>query len=232
MKDEDYIELFAQICGGYDKKGLELNTLLSLVNFKPCERLIDIGAGVGRLAIPISKYINVTAIDTNKILLDQIRDPNIEVVNMGIEDFYPEQKYDYGLLVWPSADDYKILFKNVIENVLKSDGRLLVIKSTDHDLRRLTKQFFPEIFEKGKNLLKILPDFFKIEKERIIETEHEYLSLDEALRLIRFAEEAYYGKKLNLEQTEGVKEFLNERERDGKIYIHSTLKVSVNKPKG
>jgi len=231
MNDKDFIELFVKDCEYYDNEEKELNALLSLVNFEKNEKLIDVGAGIGRLAIPLSKFLEVTAIDTNKALLDQIKDSNIEIINLKIEDYFPKQKFDYALIVWPGFHNYVEVFKHIKKKILKENGKLLIIKSLGHDLKRVTKKIFPEIFGQQKGFLKVLNEFFEKKEEKIIETEWIYPNFDEALKLIIFELEAFYGKKIVDNQIEIVKEFIREHEKSGKIYMNARLQISVNLPK-
>lgn len=173
----------------------------------------------------VSYAIGVTAIDTNKVLLDQIKDSNVEVIYGKIEEFNPKEKFDYGLIVWPGFHNYEEIFSYVKDKVLKEGGKLIVIKSKEHDLKRITKKLFPEIFGKQKKFLEVLLDFFEIEKEKIIETEWIYPNFDEALKLMIFELEAFYGKTLIEKQKRIVGEFINEHEKNGKIHMNATLKV-------
>lgn len=225
MKDKEFVCLFKKDCEYYDKKQKELKTILSLVDFKKSDRLVDIGAGIGRLAIPLSKHLKITAIDTNKILLDQIKNSNIEVIHGKIEEYYSKEKFDYALIAWPSTLNYAEVFEHVRRNVLKEDGKLLIIKSLEHDLKKITKKIFPEIFGNQKGSLEVLPYFFRIEKEKIIETEWVYPNSDEALRLILFELDAFYNKKVNNEQIEIIREFIREHEKFEKVYLNAKLKV-------
>lgn len=231
MKDEEFVYLFKKDCEYYDKEQKELKAILSLVDFKKSDKLIDIGAGIGRLAIPLSKHLKVTAIDTNKALLDQIKEPTIEVIHGRIEEFYPKKKFDYGLIVWPGFYNHEKILYHTKKNVLKSDGKLIIIKSIEHDLKKITKKLFPEIFGREKGFLKILPDFFKIEKEKIIETEGIYPNFDETLKLILFELEAFYDKKVDEGQIKIIKEFIKEHEKSGKVYLNAKLEVLLCKQK-
>lgn len=77
MEDKEVIELFTKDAEYYDKERKELAAILNLIDINSAKTLIDIGAGNGRLAIPLSQHLNVTAIDTNKTLIDLINEKNI-----------------------------------------------------------------------------------------------------------------------------------------------------------
>lgn len=231
MDSKDFVELFVKDCDYYDKDNIELNTVLSLIDFKPDETLIDIGAGIGRLAIPLSKHLKVTAIDTNKALINQITKPDIRVIHGKIEEFNPKEKYDYGLIVWPGFHNYREILNHIQEKVLKKNGKLIIIKSKEHDLKRITKKLYPDIFGQRKRIFEVLRDFFEIEKKKIIKTRWIYPNFEEALKLIIFELEAFYEKNINDEQKKVVEHFIREHEKEGKIYMGAILTVLVCNPK-
>lgn len=123
MDKKEFIECFKQDCAYYDLEQKELNIILSLVEFKPGERLIDIGAGLGRLAILLSRYVKVTAVDTDKILLNEI-DSKIEVINMKIEKYFPEKRFDYALIAWPQCENYELIFDHIKNKVFKRQWKI------------------------------------------------------------------------------------------------------------
>jgi len=231
MDDEDFVELFVKDCKYYDKTNVELNTILSLVTFKSNDTIIDIGAGIGRLAIPLSKHIKVTAIDTNKALLSHIKEPNTRIINGKIEKLNPIDKFDYDLIAWPGFNNYEEVLAHIKEKILKKTGKLIIVKSKQHDLKSITQKLFPELFGKEKGLLEVLPNFFEIEAEKIVWTEWVYPSFDEALRLIIFELEAFYGKTISKSQKPIVEHFIMEHEKEGKIHLSANLNVIICSPK-
>lgn len=225
MNKKQFIELFKKDCECYDIEQKELNAILSSVDFKLDERLIDIGGGVGRLALPLSKYVEVIAIDPNETLLNEIKDSKIETINIKIENYLPKQKFDYALIAWPQFENYEVIFNHVKTKILKENGKLIVLKSKQHSLREITKQLFPELFTSGKGFLKILPQYFNIEKEKVIETQQVYSSEDSAFKLMKFELEVFYGKKLDKEQKIILLKFLKEKEKLGKVYLNAKIRV-------
>lgn len=113
---------------------------------------------------------------------------------------------------------------------LKDNGKLIILKSRQHSLREITKQLFPELFISGKGFLEILPEYFSMEKEEIIETQQVYPNEDTAFKLMKFGIEAFYGKKLNKEQGVLLLRFLREKEKSGKICLTAIVKVILCYP--
>lgn len=227
MDDKTFAGYFKEDYSYYDVEEVELKTILSLANFKPNQTLIDIGAAIGRLAVPLSQYVRVTAIEPNKVLLDEIKNSEIIKVNEKIENFFPRDKFDFALIVWPQFDNYQIVFKHIKDNILKENGKLIVLKSKQHSLREVTKLLFPELFGEGKKFHEVLSDYFLIEKEEFIETKHIYPNIKIAFELIRFELECFYGKKINNEQEKVLKSFIEQHENSGKIIMNALLRVML-----
>ena len=226
MDDENFVELFRKDCEYYDKDRKEINSILSLVDFEPNDTLIDIGAGIGRLAIPLSKHLKVTAIDSNESLLSEIKEEDIEKINSRIENFSPEEKFDYALIAWPQFENQDEILRHIKNNILKENGKLIVIKSINHDLKRLAKILFPKIFNGLEDFLSVLNKSFNIDKEETIETQWIYPS-EEAFNLTIFGIEAFFDQSITSEQEKVIRDFIKEREREGKVYMDAELKVLI-----
>lgn len=231
MEDKEFAQYFKQDYCYYDMEKKELNKIISLINFKPNQILIDIGAGIGRLSVPLSKYVKVTSIEPNKVLLNEIKKENILKVNLKIENFFPKEKFDFALIGWPQFKEYHIIFKHIKDNILKENGQLIVIKSKQHSLREITKKLFPNLFGEGKNFLNILPKYFEIKKEELIETKHTYPNIEKAFKLMTFEIEGFYEKKINKEQERILFEFVKEHEDSGKILMNAQLRILLCNPK-
>jgi ubiquinone/menaquinone biosynthesis C-methylase UbiE len=227
MKDEDFIKHFKKDCNLYDLEKKELSQILSYANCKPNQTLIDIGAGIGRLSVPLSQHVKVTSVEPNKALLNEIKKDDILKINKKIEDYFPESKFDFALIAWPQFDEYHTIFKHIKHNVLKKDGQLILIKSKQHSLRKITKMLFPDLFSEGKKLLKILPEYFETIKEKFIETGHLYPDIENAFKLMKFEIEVFYGKIINQEQEKVLFEFVKRNENGGKVFMSSKSKIRL-----
>jgi hypothetical protein len=165
------------------------------------------------------------------MLLNEIKEENILGENEKIENFSPKDKFDFALIVWPQFEDYHAIFKHIKNNVLKESGHLIIIKSKQHSLREITKKLFPDLFGGGKNFLKVLPEYFEIEKEELMETKHTYPDIKKALNLVGFEIEGFYGKKIDEKQEKVLFEFVSEHEKNGKVIMNAQLKVILCKPR-
>lgn len=230
MKSEDFVYFFKKDCEYYDPANKELKAILSLTKFKQGRTLLDIGAGTGRLAVPLSEFLKVTAIDPNALLLEEIQAPAIKIIKKKVEEYHPKKKFDYALIAWPEFENYVPIFVHIKKNILKRDGKLILVKSSNHDLKEITKTLFPETFGKQKGIFSILKDFFKIEKERIIETEYIFPTRQEAKQNLLFGMEAFYGKKVKPEQEHVLDEFIKKHERSGRIYLKAKVRIVLCLP--
>lgn len=226
MGKEDFVSLFKKDFQYYDQEQKEFRAVTSLITLNRNKRLLDIGAGIGRFAIPLSKYIRVTAIDINEHLLKEIKNKNIERVKEDIKNYRPGEKFDYVLIVWPQFENYDEVFKNIKENILKRNGKLIVLKSSEHSLRKITKIFFPELFNsKNPKFLKILQKHFKIEEQNMIETQWIFPNTQTAFNLLLFEIAIFYKRKLNEEQKQILRNFIQKHERGEEVYLKAKVRV-------
>ncbi|MBW3003570.1 methyltransferase domain-containing protein [Candidatus Woesearchaeota archaeon] len=218
------VVLFKKDCEYYDKEQNELKAMLSVVDFKKTDRLADLGAGIGRLAIPLSKYVKVVALDSNKQLLNEIKDTNIEKINKKIEDYFPDEKFDYALIAWPQFENVDRILKHVKKDVLKSSGKLIIVKVFESDLRYLVKELFPKRLEK-KGFLKILGGHFKVIKEKKFETLYEYPDLNTGVKMVIFDFESFWDSKAGEKQKSFVVDFLKRKVLDSRVVLKAKMKV-------
>jgi len=230
MEIEKEISYLREDYGYYDRNGVELQSILSCLAFRPSDTLLDIGAGIGRLSIPLSKYMMITALEPNRVLLDEIVDGGgVEKVHGKIQDYFPAKKFDYALIAWPQfEEEYCAIFKHLCECVLKDGGRLIVLKSRHHALRELTASLFPAHVSKGKKFIESLPEHFEVERTEAIETQHIYPSLDKAVELLRFEIEWFYERSISKEQKEYIFKYLKKHQSEsGEVVLiaHVTLQL-------
>ncbi len=68
-------------------------------------------------------------------------------------------------------------------------------------------------------------EYFNIEKERRVTTEWIYPNPEEALKMLKFKMEAFYGKRIIGESEKEISTFVKAHENSGKVYLHANLKV-------
>ncbi len=113
----------------------EVNNLVELSGVAPC-RVMDLGSGPGRHALPLARAgHSVTAVDTSRMLLDQLRESAgelpVEIVEADMREFRRERAFDLVLVMWTSfgyfhdEDDHLQVLEN-IRHSLSDDGRLIL----------------------------------------------------------------------------------------------------------
>jgi SAM-dependent methyltransferase len=118
-------------------KEFTLATLEYITNkIPPPAKIIDFGAGTGRLAIPLSNYgYQVTAVEPCVEMLNQLiikaNTSQINYVNKKIEDYQSTEKYDMALSVFTVIlyllDDNSLQKSFIsLANSLKSGGYLMI----------------------------------------------------------------------------------------------------------
>lgn len=113
----------------------EAARLLELVEIDP-ERILDLGAGPGRHALPLARSgYTVTALDTSAGLLEQLRrsagDAPIEIIERDMREFVRAQAFDLVMIMWTSfgyfeeESDHEQVLEN-IRRSLRPGGRVVL----------------------------------------------------------------------------------------------------------
>ena len=113
----------------------EVNDLVELAGIQP-RRVLDLGCGPGRHALPLAKAgYSVTAVDTSRLLLDQLAESAgelpVEIVEADMREFRREKAFDLALVMWTSfgyfhdEDDHLQVLDN-IRHSLSDEGRLIL----------------------------------------------------------------------------------------------------------
>src|SRR3989344_1141921 len=164
---------------------IEVNTLLNEIDFKN-KIVLDVGCGIGRLTIPISKHAKkVIGIDSEKETIDYCNKhkqrKNIKYIHKNILKFGGKD-FDIAILAQPVYDNFdKIL--DSIKKALKQNGRLAIIRWIDkgNHYNELLSPFWSknkpltkdvEIF--SKNFTRYLKKKFMTQKVVLINTYDSY----------------------------------------------------------
>lgn len=228
--EQKFANKFKRDYSYYDVENVELKKILSLVDLKNGQKLIDLGAGVGRLSVPLSKHVVVTAIDSNRDLLNLIDNTNIRKVNEKIENFFPQEKFDFALMAWPQFSNHEEVLKHLNENILKENGRLIVIKSDNHSLKEIARKLFPDFISARNEFLQAISKYFQIVHDEVIETNHTYPDIETALELFRFELATFYQKEITANHEETFCSFVKERERQGQVVMNAQLRIMLCNP--
>lgn len=223
MENKKYVGLFKKDCKFYDKDNKELKAILSLIKQDKNKTLIDIGAGIGRLSIPLSKYFKVTAIDNNKYLLNTIKNKDIIKINKKIENYYPKEKFDYALIAWFDSNERRL--RHIKKYVVKEKGKIVLVKPIENEYRNLAKKLFKGRYKAQPRILQLFSRHFNLQRQQLVETAYVFSDFKTALNITIFEFFAFWNKKVNKKHLRTIKSFLGARTRKGKVYIKTKLKV-------
>ncbi len=113
----------------------EITDLIELAGIEPGP-VLDLGCGPGRHALPLARAgYPVTAVDTSRLLLDQLKADRgelpIEIIEADMREFRREQAFDLALAMWTSFGYFKDEADHVrvLDNIrasLTGNGRLVL----------------------------------------------------------------------------------------------------------
>ena len=169
----------------YDKKEAYLNSfekgaVFELLGDVKCKKILDVGAGTGRLAIPLAKMgAKVTACDVSEEMLKRLRNKtkikNLETVVADAEVLpFPEQKFDVVIATFfiIHLKDPKRFFAEVYRE-LRPRGIFLVTNINQKDppaIKTLAGEIKIEsYYHRPEHIRETLEELaFSIEKEVLI----------------------------------------------------------------
>jgi ubiquinone/menaquinone biosynthesis C-methylase UbiE len=191
-KPERY-DIIAEIFGTTE---IEIKNILNFIDFKD-KIVLDVGAGTGRLSIPISKIAErVCAIDPEEEMLNSLKEKikkyrikNIEIKRGTAEKIpYSDNYFDCVICAWIlHYIDYKKTIKQ-IKRVLKKDGYLVFLDHNGNDdWEKLSIIIDPKnvgMYENRNNkLLKLIEDFHKV-KRKVVNSFIRFPNIDAAKEII------------------------------------------------
>lgn len=197
-----YIDKFVEDCKHYDPKNKEIKNILKYVDLKN-KVVLDIGSGIGRLSIPLSRYAKeVIALDKDKRLKEHFKKnkkENLIFVNKSLEDYSKNLKEsDVIIIAWPT---FNLKFIKLIKKLKKKDAKIIFIScynasdfETIPDKLGITTSQISIL--KKRRFIRELVNNFKIIKRKQIKTEYVYPNEKTAFRIINNSFKIWYNLKL------------------------------------
>lgn len=178
---ENEPELYDEITEREDPENKILKILLKHYDFKN-KTVLDLGAGTGRLVIPLSKesklmYALDTSVPLLGILKKKVKDKNIKnikILNTSYSKIpLPDNSLDMIISSWsfPGHSEDKESDLKEITRVLKEGGKIIIILSSDKgELQNIRKRVFKESLRRtGERLQWLRSKGFKKQTEMEID---------------------------------------------------------------
>ncbi|MBI4116651.1 methyltransferase domain-containing protein [Candidatus Pacearchaeota archaeon] len=228
-----FLNAFIEDCRYYDLNKVELKNILKYVNVRN-KTVLDVGAGIGRLAFPLSKYAKeVIALDNGKRFMPYFKKhkkTNVKFVNKSMEEYVKKtlKKFDIVLLAWPTFD-FKMI--NSVKSSMNKDSKLIFItcdNNSDYEtipnkLRVLEKAVFnKDVQNKGK-ILKKLPKMFRVMVNRKLKTNYKYPDKKTAFRIIKNGLKLWFNIKLDKSNKVNLIALINKHKKGNKIIFEEKL---------
>lgn len=227
MVKQNYLEMFFEDCKYYDLQKREVKTIVKHVDLKG-KTVLDIGAGIGRLAFPLARYAKeVIAVDQDRRLSPYWklhRRKNVKFINSTIEQYLKDRrKFDVILLAWPTLDSR--IFSSLKKAMHEYSLLILLMCADDSDFESVVdkigivrKGYFNKSLQKKKKFLQLLSQTFQIlHKEKIV-TFYHYPSKEVAFRILNNSFKMWYSLNLSRKAEENLKKIID-RHKSGKKVV-------------
>ena len=220
----NFVKTFVEDMKYYDPLNKELDEIKK-INLKG-KTLVDIGAGSGRLSIPLSKSTKrIFAIEMNKQLAKYIANKNIkniEIINQKAEFYLKNKKFDILILAWPT---FEFKWINLIRNSMHKDSHFIFTtcksdseyESIIDKLEISDKKSYAKNINNKEKFINMLPKKFKLVKKKLIKTSVEFLNKETAFRIIKNSLVFWFKISFNKEKDEKLKKLIEKNRNGNKI---------------
>jgi 16S rRNA G966 N2-methylase RsmD len=211
----------------YDKEQVEIKTILNNINLDN-KKIVDIGAGVGRLALPLTKYAkNVIALDSNNKLMNYyktIKNPKLKFIYNKAEKYLKNKQFDTFIFAWPPLD--KKLVRVIKKSMHEKSQLIIFIPNNNSDYESIMEKIGIISNSESKKyslnkqkFLKFLERDFKVIKKDLLKTKYTYQNKSVAFNKIKENINFWYDVELTTEQLNQLKMIIN---------LHNNHKVLFN----
>lgn len=210
----------------YDRKGLEIANILNNTKIKG-KTILDIGAGIGRLSFPLSKYAKkVVALDNSLELrhyFNKHKNRKVKFVNTKLENYAKKSnKFDIIILAWPTLN---VKFLDLIKDMMVKNGKLIcIIPDNNSDFETIVdkldiinKSNFEEDIKNKEKFRKLLFNKFKLLSHKKIKTQYIFKNEKIAFNMIKNNIEYWFKIKLNKLSKEKLQFIINKHKNNKNI---------------
>ncbi len=177
----------------YDPKNIELKKLLKIENFRG-KKVLDVGCGIGRLTLPISRYAKeVTALDIDRDIINYCKKyknkKNVKYILSDVRKFN-ENNFDIVIFAQPFYENFQEILRS-IKKCLKKKGKLIILRWVDrgNDYTRILSFFWnkdKELMKKvdifSKNFIKKIKKYLKLNKILLVRTYYKFPNRKEFIK--------------------------------------------------
>ena len=228
-----FLDMFIDDCRYYDQKDIELKTILRYTKLKG--NMLDIGAGIGRLSFPLSKYAKeVIALDKDKRFreyFERHKKKNVVFINQRAESYLRKgKKLDVIIWAWPEFSNFDFKVINLIEKSMDKKGIFILITpanksdfaSSMNELN-VTKNYRPKKGKKSEFIEQISKRFIVVMKKEL-STDYIYPNEKIAFRILKNNMKLFLNIKLNKKSENKLREIINKhKKRNIKIVFEEII---------
>ncbi len=237
-----FLEMFIDDCKYYDTKNAEIKAVLKYAKPKG-KTLLDIGAGIGRLSFPLSKYAKkAIALDKDKRFKEYFnkhKKKNLVFVNQRAESYLTKgKKFDVIIWAWPefSKFDFKVI--DLIEKSMDKKSIFILITPANksdfaNSMNKLnfTKDYRPEKGKKRQFIWQISKRFIIAIKKKLF-ANYAYPNEKIAFRILKNDMKLFLNIKLNKKSEDKLREIINKhKKRNKKIVFEEVIWLYLMKRK-
>lgn len=237
MKPNEFLKMFIEDCRYYDLEKREIKTILKNIDLKG-KTILDVGAGIGRLSLPLSKYAEeVVALDKDKrfkVYFKKHKKKNVKFVNQSLERYSEiNKKFDIILIVWPTFD---LKFIKLIKRLCFNKTKIIFISCyNDSDFETMPdklglKSTKENILKKKRFIKELIKNFKPIIKKQI-NTEYLYPNEKIAFKVIKNCLNVWYDIKLKNKDKENLIELIKKHKKGKKVIFGEKIYFYIMKLK-
>jgi 16S rRNA G966 N2-methylase RsmD len=226
----NFLKTFEEDCKYYDLKKKELKAIIKKGKIND-KIVLDIGAGIGRLSIPLSKYAKkVIALDYDKRFKKYFKgNSKIKFVNKKVENYLKgDKKFERIILAWPVIDSK---FLDLIKNSMNKESKFIFItcnSKSDYEsvidkLNITYKHNYNIDVQNKEKFLQLLPKKFKVAVNKKIKTNYIFPNKDSAYRILKNSIMLWFKIKLNKNMKNKLAEIINNHKKGEKIIFKEEI---------
>ncbi|GEM_PF-2220803 len=226
MKQTNFLKDFIEDCRYYDHEQKEVKHILKSVDLRG-KTVLDVGAGIGRLAFPLARYAKeVVAVDQDRRLSPYWKlhgRKNVTFVNTTVEQYLKNRKkFDVILLAWPTLD-FRI-FSSLKKAMHEKSIFILFMCADDSDFESVVdkigivrKSHFSKSIKRKQRFLKHLLSAFSWIRKDKVKTSYIYPNEYVAFRILKNGFRMWYALTLHNKAEENLKKIIHRHKRGKKI---------------